>query len=113
MSDASWQLLRVFIRVSSTLISRSNEKKSCIGVSQILLLVKRGKALVDACQNLNQLKDDESWQARVCVRVSSTLTARSSEKKSYTKVDWLLLEYMLLKMKLEVSHSFSNELLVE
>ena len=50
------------MRVFSTLVSWSNENKSCTRV-------------------------DESWQARVCMRVFSTLMSWSNENKSCMRVD--------------------------
>ena len=57
----AWQA-RICIRVFSTLISRSNENKSCMRV-------------------------DESCEARVCIRIFSTLISRSNENKSCVRVD--------------------------
>ena len=51
------------MRVFSTLMSWSNEKRSCMRI------------------------DDESLQARVCMRVFSTLMSWSNEKRSCMRVD--------------------------
>ena len=59
--DESWQA-RVCSRVFPTVISWSNENKCCTRV-------------------------DESWQERVCMRVFSTLMSWSNENKSCMRVD--------------------------
>ena len=59
--DESWQA-RVYMRVVSTVMSWSNENKSCMRV-------------------------DESWQARVYMRVFSTVMSWSNENKSSMKVE--------------------------
>ena len=56
------------MRVSSTLMSWSNENKSCMRVDKRELT-------------------SESWQARVYMRVSSTLISWSNENKSCMSVD--------------------------
>jgi hypothetical protein len=38
----------------------------------------------------SQTRMHKSWQARVCVGVSSTLMLRSNENKSCMRVDWIL-----------------------
>jgi hypothetical protein len=58
----AWELRSESLHESfSTLMSRSNENKSCMRV-------------------------DESWEARVCMRAFSTLMSRSNENKSCTRV---------------------------
>jgi hypothetical protein len=44
---------------------------------------------VSSHQNLNQLKVDDSWQARVCTRVSSTLMHAPVEWEQELRESWL------------------------
>jgi hypothetical protein len=89
-SDCDWEA-RVYMRFSSTLMSQSNENKSCMrvnegGVARVCMrvfstLVSRSN------ENKSCMRVDESWEARVCVRVFSTLMARSNENKSCMRVE--------------------------
>ena len=79
----SWQA-RVYMRVSSTLVPWSNESNSCMRVDKREFTERfiNSRALVKREQELH-----ESWQARVYMRVSSTLMSWSSENKSCMRVD--------------------------
>jgi hypothetical protein len=61
VENESWEA-RVCMRVFSTLMASSNEKKSYTGV-------------------------DEGWEARICMRVFSTFVFRSNENKSCMGVE--------------------------
>jgi hypothetical protein len=68
--DKGWEA-RVCMRIFSTLMARSNENKSCMRV-------------------------DKDWEARVSMRVFSTFMPRSNENKSCMRVDkgWQARVYM-------------------
>ena len=106
----SWQLERVYMRVSSTFIAWSNENKSCMRVDnreftwefhQLSLLdqtrtrVAWGltrESLHESFINFHCLikreqELHESWQERVYMRVSSTFIAWSNENKTCMRVD--------------------------
>ena len=106
---ASWQA-RVYMRVSSTLVSWSNENKRCMRVDkrefrwefhqhscpgQTRTRVAReltSESLHESFINCHVLVKREqelveSWQARVCMGVSSTLMSWSNENKSGMRVD--------------------------
>jgi hypothetical protein len=105
----SWEA-RVYMRVSSTFIAWSSEKKSCMRVekreftwelSQLSLLDQtrtrvawelRSESLHESFLNIHCLikreqELHESWEARVYMRVSSTFIAWSNENKSCMRVD--------------------------
>jgi hypothetical protein len=104
----SWEA-RVCMRVFSTLMPRSNENKSwmrvekrefarefsqlsCSGQTRTRLAWElRSESLYESFLNSHapvkrEQELHESWEARVCVRVFSTLMPRSSEIKSYMRV---------------------------
>ena len=105
----SWQA-RVGMRVSSTLVSWSNENKSCTRVDkrefawEFHQLSCPGQTRTRVARELTSeslhesfinsrvlLKREqelhESWQARVCIRVSLTLVSWSNDDKSCMRVD--------------------------
>jgi hypothetical protein len=90
-----WELRRVWLRVFSTLMPRSNENKSCMRVEkrefawEFSQISCPGQTRTRVAWEL--VKVDESWEARVCTRVFSTLMPRSNENKSCMTVDksWL------------------------
>jgi hypothetical protein len=82
----SWEA-RVCMRVFSTLMPQSNENKSCMRVE------KREFAwdlMPWSNENKSCMRVDESWEARVCIRVFSTLMPWSNENKSCMRVAWEL-----------------------
>ena len=105
----SWQA-RVYMRVSSTLMSWSNENKTCMRVDKReftwefhqlscsgqtrtriaweLTSESFHKSFINSHVLVKREQDlHESWQARVCVRVSSTFIAWSNENKNCMRVD--------------------------
>ena len=86
----SWQA-RVCMRVFSTLMSWSNENKSCIRVDESwqARICMRVFSILMSWSNENKscMRVDESWQARICMRVFSTLMSWTNENKSCMRVD--------------------------
>jgi hypothetical protein len=105
----SWEA-RVCMRVFSTLMPRSNVNKSCMrvekrefawGFSQLscpgqarsrVTWELRSESLHESFLNSHgpvkrEQELHESWEARVCMRVFSTLMPRSNENKSCTRVE--------------------------
>ena len=78
--------MRVCLRGSSTLMSWSNENKSCMRVDkrgefawEFRQLSCPGQTRTRVAWELASESLHESWQARVCMRVSSTLMSWSNE----------------------------------
>ena len=90
LQDKSW-LARVCTRVFSTLMSWSNENKSCMRVNeswQARVCMRVFLTLMSwSNENKSCMKVNESWQARVCMRVFLTLMSWSNKNKSCMRVD--------------------------
>ena len=85
-----WQA-RVCMKVSSTIMSWSNENKSCMRVNeswQVRVCMRVFSTLM-SCSNESKscMRVNESWQVRVCMRVFSTLMSWSNKNKSCMRVD--------------------------
>jgi hypothetical protein len=80
--DESWEV-RVCMKVFLTLMSQSNENKSCMRVEKWEFAWKfsNSHAPVKREQELH-----ESWEARACMKVFSTLMPRSNENRSCMRV---------------------------
>jgi hypothetical protein len=85
--DESWKA-RVCMRVSSTLMPRSNENKSCMSVDEsweARVCTRIFSTLIAPVKREQELH--ETWEARVCMRIFSTLMPRSKENKSCMRVE--------------------------
>jgi hypothetical protein len=109
--DESWEA-RVCIRVFSTLMPWSNENKSCMRVEK-REFASGFSQLSCPCQTRTRvcMRVDESWEARVCMRVFSTLMPRSNKNKSLHE-SWLdisqALKYLLQGRLTKCPMTFSS-----